>query len=692
LRTAVTLAVDIGGTFTDVALLDGAGGLWRHKLSTTVGDEAAAVVEGSLQVLAAAGVESAEVARIVHGSTICTNAILEGSGPRVGLVTTRGFRDVLEIARIRTPQLYDLGWQKPAPLVLRRHRYEVEERVGAAGEVVAPLLETSVEAAIEALRAAEITAVAVCLINAPVNALHELAVRDLFTERYPEASISLSSDVLCELKEYERTSTTVVNAYLRPVLQRYLGGLQERLREAGLGAPLHVMRSDGGMMSVEAACDKPVFAVVSGPAAGVVAAREVAIGSARRNVLAFDMGGTTAKASLIEDGQLPRVNEYEVRDGISTPSRFVKAGGYLLMAPSVDLAEVGNGAGSRARVDAGSALRVGPESAGADPGPACYGLGGVEPTITDANVVLGYLNPEFLLGGKLPIRFDLAEKAIRTLIAEPLGVDLMDAAWGIHAVANSNMIRAIRAVTVERGRDPRTCSLVAFGGSGPVHAAVVAREMWMGEVIVPRSAGLLSAVGLLEADVEHHLSRAWLRALEDVSFADLRAELCSLERDARHGFDVTETDGLVARTLVDLRYVGQATAVTVQVPADMNDVGLGSLIGDFEREYERTYRHRLSDEPIEIVTLRVTLTAVKPERLRFELVEEDGAPAGPVHRAAYFGPGVGFIETPVHRRSELMLGTLPGPVLIDEYDTTIVVPPGVTATLTQRGDVVLRLR
>jgi N-methylhydantoinase A len=673
-----------------VVLRDASGKLWRHKLSTTLGDEAEAVVDGALTIVSDAGIKPDAVGRIVHGSTIATNAILERSGPRVGLVTTNGFRDVLEIARIRTPQLYDLAWRKPEPLVPRRHRCEVEERVDALGEVVVSLVDADVHETIDRLRAAEITDVAVCFINAPVNAVHEHRVLELFRRHYPEATVSLSSDVLCELKEYERTSTTVINAYLRPVMRRYLQGLQERLHGVGFTVLLHVMRSDGGMMSAEAACQKPIYAVVSGPAAGVVAAQAVSRASRDVNAISFDMGGTTAKASIIEGGEISRVNEYEVRDGISTPSRFIKAGGYLVMAPSVDLAEVGNGAGSLARVDVGGALRVGPESAGAVPGPACYGRGGVEPTITDANVVLGFLHPSALLAGALPISRELAEEAIRTRIAEPLGVELTDAAWGIHLVANSNMIRAIRAVTVERGRDPRSCVLIAFGGSGPVHAAAVAREMGIGKVLVPRVAGLLSAVGLLHADVEHHVSRAWLRRLESVSFEELSQQLRALEQDARSGLEAHEGEALEAKTLVDLRYAGQATAVTVAVHADGGGDGDGvaRLIGDFEREYERTYRHKLSDEPVEVVTLRAIVTAVDTTNHVSEIAQTDGPLTLDVRRA-YFGPAVGFADAHVLRRAAVLESTVTGPALIDEYDTTIVVPPGATANLTSAGDVVL---
>jgi N-methylhydantoinase A len=681
------LGIDIGGTFTDIVLYDAGGRLLAHKVSTSTSDEARAVVSGTLQLLGRARVAPGEVAEVVHASTIATNAILEKTGPAVGLVTTAGFRDVLEIARIRTPKLYDLDWQKPAALVLRRHRHEIRERIGADGEVVTQLDETSVRHAIDRLRAAGINDVAVCLINSPVNGSHERRVGALFEQLYPECSVSLSCVVLPELKEYERTSTTVVNAYLRPVMRRYLGELRAQLREHGIDAPLNVMRSDGGMMSDAATCERPVAAVISGPAAGVTAARIVAERGSQPDVLAFDMGGTTAKATIIEGGRVPRVNEYEVRDGISTPSRFIKAGGYLLMVPAIDLAEVGNGAGSVARVDAGGALRVGPESAGAEPGPACYGRGGTRPTVTDANVVLGYLNPDGLVGGALAIDPTLSRTAIREEVSTPLGLDLVAAAWGIHCLANSNMIRAIRSVTVERGRDPRAFALVAFGGSGPVHAAGVASEMGMSTIIVPQYAGLLSAIGLLVSRVEQQFSRAWTRPLQSTDSSELRAEMQPLVERACAALNADGHDAQEVEMLVDLHFAGQGSSLSVTFHPDASDP-ISVLADDFTSEYRRTYGHMLQDEPINVMTLRAIARAPAPTRDIYGTATPAQAGRGGSRRA-YFGPNYGYLEARRVSRIDLAADRLDGPILIEEYDTTIVVPPRWSARATDHHDLLI---
>lgn len=682
----VRVGIDIGGTFTDIVLYDRSGRLWEHKVSTSTSDEARAVASGTLELLGRSGVQPGEVTEVVHASTIATNAILAGTGPRVGLVTTAGFRDVLEIARIRTPRLYDLGWQKPAALVPRRHRYEVDERTGAHGEVVTPLDEDGVRVVIDRLRSAKILDVAVCLLNSPVNAQHEQRVEQMFSDLYPQCSVSLSSVVLPELKEYERTSTTVVNAYLQPVMRRYLGELRHQLLRHGIDAPLNVMRSDGGMMSDVATCARPVAAVISGPAAGVTAVQMIAERGARPDVLAFDMGGTTAKATLIEGGRIPRVNEYEVRDGISTPSRFIKAGGYLLMVPAIDLAEVGNGAGSIARVDAGGALRVGPESAGAEPGPACYGRGGTDPTVTDANVALGYLNPHRLVGGALEIDPGLSERSIRLQVGAPLDVDLSHAAWGIHSLANSNMIRAIRSVTVERGRDPRAFSLVAFGGSGPVHAAGIAAAMGMSTVIVPRFAGLLSAVGLLVSKVEHHFSQVWMRPLRSTNGPELRERLQPLVEKACAALHADGHEAEEVEMLVDLHFAGQSSALTVTFHPGESDP-VTRMAGDFTDEYRRTYGHLLQDEPIEVMTLRAIARGPAPARdLYGSATPAHAGPSG--SRQAYFGPDAGYVEARVLSRPDLEEPTT-GPILVEEYDTTIVVPPDWSARLTDDLDVLM---
>ncbi len=673
------VGIDVGGTFTDIALVDASGRLWVHKCPSSHGPEPDSVISGLNAILRNSGVRPAELAEVVHATTVCTNAVLERSGPRIGLITTEGFRDVLEIARIRTPSLYNLKWSKPTPLVARRDRYEVRERIGARGEIVKELDEGGVRTAASWLRKSGIADVAVCLINSPINHVHELRIRDIVLEYYPGANITLSVDVFPELKEYERTSTTVVNAYLRPIVGDYLQRLEGELRNLGVIAPLSVVRSDGGKMSAAAARDRPVEMVISGPAAGVSAVQRVSERIGLSHVISFDMGGTTAKAALIQEGRIPRVSEYEVRDGMSVPSRFIKAGGYLLMAPAVDLAEVGNGAGSIARVDAGGALRIGPESAGAVPGPACYGRGGVRPTVTDANVLLGYLNESALVDGA--VRLDRLEsvKAIERLVAKPLGLESIDAAWGVYSLANANMLRAVRSVTVERGRDVRDFALVAFGGSGPVHAAAIARELGVNTVVVPRSAGVLSAIGLLVASPERHVSRAWKKRLFAESYGDLISDGKRLGADARA---MLEAEGIASSKIevfADLRYSGQSSVSTIDLKIDGDDGGLSRLIEEFELEYSQVYGHLLGREAIEVVAIRAAAggwgSPVYPEATGNDEADKPRARNG--CRRAYFGPQYGYFETPVvSRPAVLMAGELRnGPLLVDEYDTTVVVPP-----------------
>src|SRR5262245_24783850 len=463
--TSVRVGVDIGGTFTDLVLRLPDGSLQVSKVPSTPDDPGRAVVEGLGVLLRTAGLTPGDVVEIVHGTTVASNTILQKTGAVTGLITTRGFRDVLEIGRVRTPDLYDLTWEKPRPLVPRRLRLEVDERIAADGSIVRPLDEAGVARAAEALVRAGVQVIAICFINSYINPAHEQAAERVVRRTVPGIDVTASYAVLPEMKEYERTSTTVVNGYLLPVMRRYLANLAGSLERIGVGAPLLVVASNGGVVGARQAAERPAFAVGSGPAAGVTGAARLGAALGEPSLIVFDMGGTTAKASLVEAGQPTLTNEYEFREGISTSSRFIKAGGYMLKVPAIDIAEVGTGAGSIAWIDPGGLLRVGPQSAGARPGPASYGIGGTRPTITDANVVLGYLNPAHLAGGELPLRADLAREAIERDVGRPLGLGLIDAARGIRDVANASMARAIRAVTIERGRDPHDFTLVAFGGS-----------------------------------------------------------------------------------------------------------------------------------------------------------------------------------------------------------------------------------
>ena len=511
-RAEVRIAVDIGGTFTDIVLMKSDGVLVESKVSTTPDDPSRAVVEGLVGLLRELDIAPDSVVELLHGTTVGSNTILQRSGAKTGLITTRGFRDVLEIGRIRMPEMFDLTWSKPAPLVPRRYRVEVDERIAADGSVVQPLDEASLARAVDQLVADGIEAIALCFINSYRNAAHERQAEAFLKHRHPKLPLAASYAVLPEMKEYERTSTTVLNAYLLTAMRDYLDRLESGLRGIGVAAPIMVMTSNGGMLTARAAAEKPVMVVASGPAGGVIGG--VRLGQALRlpNVIVFDMGGTTAKAVIVENGRPSMTSEYEFRDGMSTSSRFIKAGGYMLKVPAIDLAEVGAGGGSLASVDAGGLLKVGPESAGADPGPACYGLGNNRPTVTDANVLLGFINPKALAGGRLAIDRALSARAIAEHVAKPLGISVEDAAHGIRAVANAAMARAIRAVSVERGLDPRDFTIVAMGGNGGIHALDVARQLGIKRVIVPILSGVFSAVGMLATDVAHSNVRMVLPA------------------------------------------------------------------------------------------------------------------------------------------------------------------------------------
>ena len=591
-----------------------------------------------------------------------------------------GTHALIEAGRVRTPDLFDLTWEKPAPLVPRRHRLEVDERIAADGQVVRPLDRAGLLAAAERLVTEGAEVLAVSVLNSYVNPAHEHQAERLLGERFPGLDVTLSAQVLPEIKEYERTSTTVVNAYLLPVMRRYLTGLADGLRGIGVEAPLLVVASNGGVVGAREAGERPVFAVGSGPAAGVAGAARLAAAADTPHLIAFDMGGTTAKASLVEDGRLSLTTEYEFREGLSTSSRFIKAGGYMLKVPAIDIAEVGAGAGSIAGIDDGGLLRVGPESAGADPGPACYGQGGRRPTVTDANVVLGFLNPSYLAGGELPLRADLAVDAIRTHVAEPLGLSVREAAHGIREIANASMARAIRSVTIERGRDPRDFTLVAFGGSGPVHAVDVARALDIRRVLVPVSPGVFTAVGMLASDVEHHFVRAAGGLLAGRPLGPVNARLDEMVADAlatlaREGYS---REQVRLQAQADLRYAGQSSELVLPLAAPrLAPEDLPALTEAFAREYARTYGFA-TGEALELVNVRLVATGVRPHRLDFRSlrVATGAAPGSTAPRKIAFDRRGPAVETPVLAREALPAAGMAGPLIVEGYDSTVVVPPG----------------
>jgi N-methylhydantoinase A len=696
-RERFRVGVDIGGTFTDIVLLDAGGRIHTKKVSSSVGDYAQAIVEGLRELFRETGLDGTAVEEVIHGTTVASNAILELRGARTGLITTRGFRDVLELRRLRMPRLYDLGWEKPPPLVERYLRLEVTERVNARGEVLTPLDEADVERAVDRLVGEGVEALAVCLLNAYANPVHEALIKAIVERRAPGLPLCVSSDVLPEIKEYERTSTTVINAYVMPVVQRYLATLRRGLADIGAAAPLLIMQSNGGLMTADAASRMPMHIIESGPAAGVVGSQAVARRVGLAKVITFDMGGTTAKASIVEDGEINRASEYQVGGGIMHGSRLLTGAGYLLRVPAVDLAEVGAGGGSIVWIDAGGALQVGPRSAGASPGPLCYDLGGTEPTITDANVILGYINPAHLVGGAVKLNAARSFEVFEARIARPLGLPLEQAAYGAHLIAASNMIRAIKAVSSERGRDPRDYTLFAFGGNGPLFAGGMARQLEMRRIVVPPAPGLFSSFGLLYGDVEHHYVRTYRRRTRQLDLAELnetwrRMHDEALAQLADEGFTGAATR---LRRLADLSYHGQSFELTVPVPdGALDPASLSALEDSFAREHERTYGHRAGpDEPVELVSLRLVAQGIPthprvPDRLQLPLPLAGRGRGG--GRDVYFGPDRGRLPTPILNRGDLATPRV-GPCIIEEYDATCLVPPDARAHLDAHGNIVIEI-
>ncbi len=688
------VGVDIGGTFTDIVVVESNGLCLTKKVSSTPPNFALGIANGLRELLAENNLSPQDVQEIIHATTVATNAIIEHKGAKTALLTTRGFRDVLEFRRGRIPDLYNLFYTPPPPLVERRLRLEVDERIGAKGEVVVPLDEASVVAAVDRLRGDGVEAVAVVLLHSYQNPRHERRVGEILRDHLPGIHLSISADILPEIREYERTSTTVINAYIGPLVKEYFASLQEQLNAMQISARLLTMQSNGGIMSAEETRERPVAIVESGPAAGVIGAHRIAQRAGFNNVIAFDMGGTTAKASMIENGEFSRSTETEVGGGPSLASRLIRGRGYALNFPVLDIAEVGAGGGSLAWLDRGAFLKVGPRSAGAVPGPVCYGAGGEDPTVTDANVVLGFINPNSLAGGAIKVRTDLAEKAISERVALPLGLTLLDAARGIYTVANESMIRAIKAISTHRGRDPRDFALLAFGGSGPIHAVELARALEMKMVIVPPSPGLLSAVGLLEADMEYHCVQTYLASTVDLEPSGVSEVFQQLENRAREVLtrDASKAEQHAINRFADLRYVGQTYELTIPVPAGaLTRQDLAELSEAFGQEHERTYGHRAGLEPTEIVNLRLIARALVGKAVNGSQ-QVSGKKTQPADRRVYFGSDHGAVSAPVLTRSQLSGESRQGPVIVEEYDTTTVVPPGCGVRLDDWNNMVIEVQ
>jgi N-methylhydantoinase A len=684
------IGVDIGGTFTDLVLLDDKGYVTFTKVSSTPAAPEEAVLTGVQRILDQAGLQTGDVTEVLHGTTVGSNTMLQKVGAKCGLITTKGFRDVLEIGRVRTPTMFDLTWDKPVPLVERRYRLEVDERVLASGEVLRPTPVDEVLKAGEFFRSEGVEAVAICFINSYKNGANEAAALEAFEKAFPDMSVTASISVLPELREYERTSTTVVNAYVLPALRTYLQRLESGLKRIGVNAPLLVSNSNGGLSSARIAQDTPVFFISSGRSAGVVGAGRLGDARNDKDLVVFDMGGTTASASLIHDGQLARTNEYEFRAGISTPSRFIKAGGYMMRVPTIDVAEVGSGAGSIAWIDGGGLLSVGPISAGAYPGPVCYGIGGEKPTVTDANAVLGFL-PQRLAGGTMELNLSAARDAIGNLLAKPLGIGVEEAAVGIREVVNVNMARTIKAVTVERGVDPRDFALVAFGGSGPVHACDLARALDMKRVVFPAAPGVFTAMGMLAGAVERYFVRPSLQLLDTLDIDALADQVAEMRAEARAAL---AEEGYPADRIeyvfdIDMRFRGQDYEIPVRLPDTLDAATRETLRRGFRDAYTAMYGYA-SNDAIECANVRLLARGIATKTLDFNDIRSAkpaGADQKSDNRKVYFDRKTGWVDTPILPRSKLDK-PIEGPVILESSDTTIVIPPGWRVSTDKVGSVI----
>ena len=686
------IGVDIGGTFTDVVLVDEeTGRIGVAKVPTTPRDVAEGVIDGIRQGLGRYRVEPAAVTLLAHATTIVTNALLEKKGAKAGFVTTRGFRDVLELRRSSRADLYDLFQDAPAVLVPRRWRFEITERIDAQGQVVTPLDEREIDGVIATVRDAGLETVAVSLLFSFLNDSHERLLGEWLRRALPEVGVYLSSEVLPEIREFERASTTAVCAYVGPLLAGYLDRLQSAVTALRL-PQLYVMGSSGGVFDVAEGLRMPAMAIESGPAAGVIAAALVGKELGLPNLISFDMGGTTAKASLIADGEIAVTAEYEV-GGAGHLKRWLCGTGHPVRVPVIDLAEVSAGGGSIAWVDPGGALKVGPQSAGADPGPAAYGRGGNEPTVSDADIVLGWLDRETLLGGALGIDLAAAEAAIRQCVADPLGLGVTEAAAAIVEIVNSNMAEALRIVSVERGRDPREFALIAFGGAGPVHAAALAAELHIPEVIVPPVPGGFSALGLVATDLKRDYSRTLYADLAAIDPARVAGSVQEMAVTACEWLALAgiphERRALVRAA--DVRYRRQAYELTVPLAeGPITRESLDGLAAAFHEKHRQTYGHANPAEPVQLVNLRLTASGRLP---KLALAQPPAsAPACRRMREVWF-PQIGSTPCPVHWRDGLAAGeTLAGPAIIEAMDSTIVVPPGWIASVDGKGYIRLRRR
>ena len=681
-RARYRVGVDVGGTFTDFVLVDEARDLvFTGKQLTTSSDPGIAICEGVERIAREAGLELRAIDGIVHGTTLVANTIIERTGATVGLITTRGFRDVLEVGTEMRYDLYDLFLEKAEPLVPRDRRLTVDERVDSEGCVIRPMDETELREAARVLVEARVGAIAVCFVNSYVNPEHERRAGVILAETSPAIPVTISTMVAPEIREYERVCTATANAYVTPLMRRYVTGLRQRLADMGLRAPLNVMLSGGGIAALRVAREAPIHLIESGPAAGAIAGAHYARITDSPSVIAFDMGGTTAKMCLIENGEPEHATTFEA----GRVKRFAHGSGIPLKVPVIDLIETGAGGGSIARLDAMGLMKVGPQSAGAEPGPVCYGRGGTEPTVTDADLWLGYLSADFFLGGEMPLDAAAVKDAMDAALSRPAGLDTTEAAAGVHAIVNSNMAAAARRHIAEKGRDPRRYALVATGGAGPVHAWGLARLLGIRRIVCPLAAGVTSSLGFLIAAPATDRAHSHVRRVESISADTVNAFYRAMAADAARALVEAGGDAatIAVERRVEMRYVGQGFEIEVPVPDGVLGPDLGAVLHErFLERYDELFGRRITGVAVETVTWRLTASGPTPNvNLNFRGQRIDAGAAEKGERQVHF-PETGFASCKVYNRYGLAAGSkLRGPVVVEERESTVVAGPDTTVSI-----------
>lgn len=677
------IGIDVGGTFTDVTLLNSeTGRYYTYKLSSTLQDQSLAIANGTKETLELYGVPVSEIEYFGHGTTVATNMIIERKGAKTALITTKGFRDLLEIGRQTRPSLYNIMEDKPETLVKRSLRKEISERVTAKGDILRDVDRDEVRAVLKELKEQGVESIAVCFLFSFLNSRNEKIVEECIKEVWPEAYYSVSSTILPEFREFERLSTTVINSYLGPRMKMYIHNLRQRIKEVGVTVEPYITQSNGGVMSISSTIQTPVQTALSGPSAGVMGAVYIAEAAGFKDIITYDMGGTSTDVSLVKDG----IAEYTTKR---------KVCGLPSGVPMIDVHAVGAGGGSIAQIDNAGALKVGPESAGANPGPAAYGLGNESPVVTDANLVLGRINPHYVLGGRLKIDAELSKKAVKKKIADPMGIGTEEAALGIVKVVNSNMARAIRVITVEKGHNPSDFTLVAYGGAGPLHAVHLAQEMGIRTVLIPPAPGALCALGLLTADIKKSYVRTAIASYDEMTPEQINAVMSSLRDEGSAWLDSEKvpSERRKFHGIAEMRYVGQNYELQVEIPTENITVSdIEKMKQDFFVAHEKNYGYYNPNAPVQFVNFRCEATGIvkKPNLAKLENTLDDPSKAEIGRRVVHFEES-GAVDCPVYDRAKFgRAERVNGPCIIEQMDSTTVVPPNTWFSIDKFGNLIIR--